>query len=152
MNHIDNFVEQVREIFKKTPDVRKQAQEISKALRLLISNPSLLEEIKSRGGAKPGRINLHIDSMYGHPEPGFCLMTSLTPKGKSTGGAKAHDHGASFVVYGVFEGAIKQTKYGWYYPNQSDLLSPQLQPAESFVQNKGEVAFFFPARYIIPQP
>lgn len=144
MTHIDNFVDQVRDIFKNTLDVRRQAQDIANALRVLIAEPSLLDEIKNRGGATPGRINLHIDNIYGHPEAGFCLMTSLTPKGKSTGGAKAHDHGASFVVYGVFKGAIKQTKYGWHYPKTSDLLSPQLRPMESFVQNAGEVAFFLP--------
>ena len=144
MTHIDNFVAQVRDVFKNTRDVRRQAQDIANALLVLIADPGLLDEIKNLGGATPGRINLHIDDLYGQPEAGFCLMTSLTPKGKSTGGAKAHDHGASFVVYGVFKGAIKQTKYGWYYPNPSDLLSPELRPTESFVQNAGEVAFFLP--------
>ena len=26
-----------------------------------------------------------------------------------------HDHGTTWVVYGVYQGAIEQTKWRWYY-------------------------------------
>lgn len=132
-------------MFATTPDARAQAQSISAHMRTLLSSPSLMEEIKQRGGGKPGRIDLHIDDTYGHPGPGFCLMTSLTPeKGKATGGARAHDHGASYVVYGVYKGAIEQTKYTWTYTDKSDLTAPELRPGDRFVQKEGEIAFFLP--------
>ncbi len=144
MGAIDQFVGAVRDVFANTKDARSQAHEISKHMKTLLAAPNLMAEIQERGGGKPGRINLHIDDKYGHPNPGFCLMTSLTPKGKATGGARAHDHGASYVVYGVFKGAIKQTKYTWAYDQDRDLTSPVLQAGDSFVQNVGDVAFFLP--------
>jgi hypothetical protein len=144
MGAIDRFVEATREIFANTPDARSQAHEIAGQMKTLLAAPGLLEEIEQKGGGKPGRINLHIDEEYGHPRPGFCLMTSLTPRGKKTGGARAHDHGASFVVYGVYKGAIEQTKYVWGYNENRDLTAPELKQGDQFVQNVGDVAFFLP--------
>ncbi len=144
MGAIENFVGAVREVFANTPDARSQAQGIAGEMKTLLSAPTLLEEIKAKGGGKPGRIDLHIDDAYGHPGPGFCLMTSLTPRGKATGGARAHDHGASFVVYGVYKGAIEQTKYTWAYTKDGDWTTPELRPADRFVQNTGDIAFFLP--------
>lgn len=144
MGAIDRFVAAVRDVFATTPDARAQAQGISAHMRTLLASPGLMEEIQQRGGGKPGRIDLHIDDTYGHPGPGFCLMTSLTPKGKATGGARAHDHGASYVVYGVYKGAIEQTKYTWAYTDKADLTAPELRAGERFVQNEGDIAFFLP--------
>ena len=144
MGAIDHFVGAVRDVFASTPDARGQAQQISGHMRTLLASPGLFDEIKQRGGGKPGRIDLDIDDTYGHPGPGFCLMTSLTPKGKATGGARAHDHGASYVVYGVLEGAIEQTKYTWTYSQAGDWTTPVLRPGDCFVQRKGDIAFFLP--------
>lgn len=144
MGAIDHFVGAVRDVFASTPDARSQAQKISAHMRTLLASPGLMEEIKLKGGGKPGRIDLHIDDKFGHPGPGFCLMTSLTPKGKSTGGARAHDHGASYVVYGVYKGAIEQTKYTWAYPDNADWTAPELRAGERFVQKEGQIAFFLP--------
>jgi hypothetical protein len=144
MGAIDHFVGAVTDVFASTPDARAQAQKISSHMKLLLSRPNLMEEIEQRGGGKPGRIDLHIDDKFGHPGPGFCLMTTLTPKGKATGGARAHDHGASFVVYGVYKGAIEQTKYTWVYAKEGDWTSPELRAGDRFVQKEGEVAFFLP--------
>lgn len=144
MAAIDQFVGAVRDIFANTRDARRQAKAIADQMKILLSAPNLMEEILERGGGKPGRINLHIDKDYGHPSPGFCLMTSLTPKGKATGGARAHDHGASFVVYGVYKGAIEQTKFTWGYNADRDLTTPELKQGDHFTQNVGDVAFFLP--------
>ena len=57
---------------------------------------------------------------------------------------RAHDHGASYVVYGVYRGAIEQTKYTWTYPTDGDWTGPVLEPGDCFVQNAGNVAFFLP--------
>jgi len=144
MGAIDHFVGAVRDVFASTPDARGQAQKISGHMKTLLASPNLMEEIMQRGGGKPGRIDLHIDDKHGHPGPGFCLMTSLTPKGKSTGGARAHDHGASYVVYGVYKGAIEQTKYTWAYSKQGDWTTPELRAGDCFVQKAGDIAFFLP--------
>ena len=144
MSAINKFVTAVRSVFASNPDAREQARLIGGHMKALLFSPQLLEEIEQRGGGRPGRIDLHIDDEYGHPGPGFCLMTSLTPKGKSTGGARAHDHGASYVVYGVYKGAIEQTKYTWSYPISGDWTAPELTQGEPFVQNVGDVAFFLP--------
>lgn len=144
MGTIDQFVGAVREVFANTKDARAQAQGIAKHMKVMLADPNLMQEIERKGGGKPGRIDLHIDDTYGHPGPGFCLMTSLTPKGKATGGARAHDHGASFVVYGVFKGAIEQTKYTWEYTKDGDFLAPELRPGKPFVQKEGDIAYFLP--------
>ncbi len=144
MGAIDQFVEAVRDVFANTSDARSQARGIATEMKTLLAAPGLLHEITERGGGKPGRIDLHIDDQYGHPGPGFCLMTSLTPRGKATGGAQAHDHGASYVVYGVFKGAIEQTKYNWRYNMDGDLKAPELEESERFVQREGDIAFFLP--------
>ena len=137
MSAIDHFVGAVRDVFANTPDARAQAHQIAGHMKTLLASSTLMEEIQQRGGGKPGRINLHIDDKHGHPGPGFCLMTSLTPKGKSTGGARAHDHGA-------YKGAIEQTKYTWTYPPSGDWTAPELKPGDCFVQKVGDVAFFLP--------
>lgn len=144
MGAIDRFVGAVRDVFASTPDARGQAQMISGHMRALLASPGLMAEIEQKGGGKPGRIDLHIDDKYGHPGPGFCLMTSLTPKGKATGGARAHDHGASYVVYGVYKGAIEQTKYTWAYSKAGDWTTPVLKAGDAFVQNEGDIAYFLP--------
>ena len=144
MGAIEHFVGAVRDVFAANKDARAQAQEISRHMRTLLASPNLMAEIEAKGGGKPGRIDLHIDDKFGHPGPGFCLMTSLTPKGKSTGGARAHDHGASYVVYGVYRGAIEQTKYTWTYDGSGDWTKPTLRPAEPFVQKQGDIAYFLP--------
>jgi hypothetical protein len=53
-----------------------------------------------------------------------------------------HDHGAGWVVYGTYEGAIQQTRWSWDYSN--GLLQPRLVPKEPFVQTAGQVAYFLP--------
>jgi hypothetical protein len=112
----------------------------------LLATPGLMEEINRRAGGHAGRIDLHVDEEYGHPGPGFCLMTSIPGPGpdEGPGGRLPHDHGASYVVYGVYKGAIEQVKYRWTYPKAGSWTSPELKESERFVQRKGEVAFFLP--------
>ena len=54
-----------------------------------------------------------------------------------------HDHGAAWVVYGVYEGAIEQTKWRWFFPGEG-VDTPQIKTTGSFVQKDGSVAFFLP--------
>jgi hypothetical protein len=54
-----------------------------------------------------------------------------------------HDHGAAWVVYGVYDGEIKQTKFRWFYPGEG-VDSVQIKETGDFVQRDGKVAFFLP--------
>ena len=54
-----------------------------------------------------------------------------------------HDHGNTWVVYGIYKGAIEQTKWRWSYP-ETDRTSPEIKPVESWVQGPGDIAFFLP--------
>ena len=71
---------------------------------------------------------------------GFLLMCGVQRPGQDNA---PHDHGDSWVVYGVYKGAIEQTKWRWVYPD-SDWTSPEIKSAENYVQKEGEVAFFLP--------
>ena len=54
-----------------------------------------------------------------------------------------HDHGAAWVVYGVYDGAIEQRKWRWFYPGEG-VDTPQIKETGDFVQENGTVAFFMP--------
>lgn len=141
---IDSFVAGARQVYAGSDDARAQARGIAAELQVLLAQPDLMHEIEAIADGRTGRIDLHIDDEFGHPGAGFCLMTSINRAGKRTGGARAHDHGASYVVYGVRRGAIEQTKYTWGYDDAGDRTAPVLKPGDCFVQNAGEVAFFLP--------
>ena len=112
-------------------------------MQRLLSVPGWLEEkinLPDEGGF--GRSNLYVDEEYGHPDPGFLVMCSVQRPGQSN---KPHDHGASWVVYGVYKGAIEQRKYRWAYPEGPiTSSSPKLLESERYLQGEGEVAFFLP--------
>src|SRR6266852_2525307 len=73
-------------------------------MRELLAVPGWLEEkLQSLPKGGYGRVDLHMDDKYGHPEPGFLAMCSA-----------------------------------------QDWTSPELKPAERYVQREGEVAFFLP--------
>lgn len=141
---IEKFVADVREIFAALKDPRAQAQAAARRMKELLAKSGLMEEIRQRAGGRLGRVDLHIDEEYGYPGPGFCLMTSLPGAGEDAGGRWPHDHGASYVVYGVYKGAIAQGKYRWTFPGEGLWTSPELKESERFVQREGEVAFFLP--------
>ena len=54
-----------------------------------------------------------------------------------------HDHGAAWVVYGVYQGAIRQRKWRWHYRGEG-VDRPQIKETGSFLQKDGAVAFFLP--------
>ena len=120
---LGTFVEDVRQIFAKTKDPRAQAQQVARHMKELLNVPGWLEE----------HINLPA-------EGGFLLMCGIQRPGQDN---LPHDHGTTWVVYGVYQGAIEQTKWRWSYP-EIDRTSPELKPLESWVQGSGDIAFFLP--------
>jgi predicted metal-dependent enzyme (double-stranded beta helix superfamily) len=138
---LERFIADVQQVFASTKDPRAQAQAVAKHMQELLTVPGWLdEELQSLPQSGYGRVDLHIDEEYGHPEPGFLAMCSAQRPGQDN---SPHDHGASWVVYGVYKGAIEQTKWRWVYP-EHDWTSPELKPAERHVQAEGAVAFFLP--------
>lgn len=143
------FIADIQQVFDTTRDPRSQAHNVAQHMQQLLAVPGCLDaelDLSSRQGF--GRVNLHLDDRYGHPGPGFLVMCALLPpsgqakKGLTRG--TPHDHGASWVAYGIYQGAIEQTTYHWVYPPEGQRTSPLLQERERFVQSVGDVAFFLP--------
>ncbi len=63
-----------------------------------------------------------------------------------------HDHGTSFVVYGVFKGATQQVKFRWACPDNGDRKTPGLKEYDRFTQNTGQAAFFLPGEIHMTGP
>lgn len=141
---LEGFIADIRQVFASNKDPRAQAQGVAMHMKGLLAVPGWLEErigLPPEGGF--GRKDLYVDEEYGHPGPGFLVMCSIQGPGAGGPGATPHDHGASWVVYGVYKGAIEQTKFRWAYP-EGAWTSPQLEEVGKLVQRDGEVAFFLP--------
>ena len=113
---VDEFIDDVRGIFDATQDPLAQAKGVAEKMEVLLTTPGWLEErleLPDEGGY--GRYDLHLDEDYGHPGGGFWLMASVQKPDQDN---LPHDHGAAWVVYGVYQGAIKQTKFRWFYPGE----------------------------------
>ena len=138
---VDAFLDDVKEIFASSKDALVQAQTVADCLKKLLAVPGWLEEridLPEEGGF--GRYDLHYNESVGHPNPGYYFMCTVQKPGQDN---LPHDHGAAWVVYGVYEGAIEQNKWRWAYPGEG-VDSPQIVPAGSFVQRDGAVAMFMP--------
>ena len=138
---VDAFIDDVRDIFDATQDPLAQASGVAERMELLLKTPGWLEErleLPDEGGY--GRYDLHLDEDYGHPGGGFWLMASVQKPDQDN---LPHDHGNAWVVYGVYDGAIKQTKWRWFYPGEG-VDSITLQETGDFTQKDGKVAFFLP--------
>jgi hypothetical protein len=144
----DHLIADIQQVFATTPDPRVQAEKVAGHMQRLLAIPGCLDErldLSSKAGF--GRVNLHLDETYGHPGPGFLVMCAFLPPSrqatKSLTRGTPHDHGASWVAYGIYQGAIEQTTYHWQHPD-GQRTAPLLAEKERFVQNVGEVAFFLP--------
>ena len=138
---MDAFLDDVRQVFASSNDPLTQAQAVAGHLKELLAVPGWLEEridLPKEGGF--GRKELHLEEESGHPGPGWLLMCSVQAPGQDN---LPHDHGAAWVVYGVYEGAIEQTKWRWFYPGEG-VKSPQIKETGRFVQKNGSTAFFLP--------
>lgn len=144
---LEQFIADIRGVFASIKDNPKaQAQAIAAHMEKILAVPDWLEEkIKAPTEGGFSRADLYLDPEFGHPGPGFLVMCSIQDPNRDPrlGGGIPHDHGASFVVYGTYKGAIEQTKYRWFYP-EGAWTSPRLQESERFVQRAGQVAFFLP--------
>jgi predicted metal-dependent enzyme (double-stranded beta helix superfamily) len=144
---VEAFIEDVRQAFSSTKDPRSQAQAIARHLTELLAVPGWAEEkLRKQAEAGGGALDLHVDEKLGHPgpdtTPGFKLMCSLS-QGTVPTVNTPHDHGAGFVVYGVYQGENEHTTWRWTHP-EGDHISTQLSPQTTFKLTAGQVAFFLP--------
>ena len=136
---LDDFVKDLRNVFATHPDLTGRANGVAEVLEHLLQVGGWVQELLDKGGydALPG--STYTDDEYGHPGPGFHITCGAQQRDQANA---PHDHGAGWVAYGTYEGAIQQTRWGWDY--DKGLLKPQLVAKASFVQEPGEVAYFLP--------
>jgi hypothetical protein len=136
---LEEFVQDLQQSFASHEDLVGRANAVAEVLEHLLKVGGWVQDLLDKGGydALPGAV--YTDSTYGHPAPGFHITCSAQTPGQE---GSPHDHGAGWVVYGTYKGAIEQTRWGWDY--SEGLQFPQLVPHESFVQNDGQVAYFLP--------
>lgn len=138
---VETFVEAAREAMRTETDVREQARLVAAAAEELLAADGWFEDAVDFDGDRE-KVVFHEDQDVGHPDPGFVVRGSVTPPAVLTGGNTPHDHGASFVVYGVYEGQMEQTRYTWDYGD--DVTDPQLTESMQYVQTPGEASFILP--------
>jgi predicted metal-dependent enzyme (double-stranded beta helix superfamily) len=138
---MEAFVQDVKDIFKTERDPHKQAKAVAAHMKELLAVPGWLEEklqLPEEGGY--GRFDLYLDEDSGHPGNGWYLMASIQKPGQDN---LPHDHGVTWVVYGVYQGAIRQRKWRWAFPGEG-VSQAQIVEHGSFVQRDGTVAYFMP--------
>lgn len=138
---MEAFVEDVKDIFRTEQDPHKQAKAVSAHMQELLAVPGWLEEklgLGEEGGY--GRYDLYLDEDSGHPGNGWYLMATIQKPGQDN---LPHDHGVTWVVYGVYQGAIRQRKWHWAFPGEG-VDQAQIVEHGQFVQRDGTVAYFMP--------
>ncbi len=138
---MEAFVEDVEDVFRNEKDIHAQAKTVSEYLKKLLAVPGWLEEkleLKEEGGY--GRFSLHLDEESGHPGNGWWLMASVQKPGQDN---LPHDHGVTWVVYGVYKGSIQQRKWRWAFPGEG-VDQAQIKESGRFIQKPGAVAYFLP--------
>ena len=136
----EQFIEDVRGAFAATDDSRGQAQAIADHLRRMFANG--WPQNSPKMGHGNGTFLIHRDAEYGHPNPGFMIMAYRQgPQPESP--PAPHDHGASFVVYGVAAGSNTQTRFAWRYSSDT-AQPPELEATQQHLQRPGQASYFLP--------
>lgn len=136
---LDQFTADIRKAFNDNKGVPARPNAVTVLMQRLLASGGWIQERLDTGGYDALGGSIYIDPEVGDPRPGFHITCrAATPDFYRP----LHDHGAGWFVYGVYEGAIEQTRYGWDYA--AGPLNPKLIPREQFVQQMGEVAYFLP--------
>ncbi len=136
---LDEFVKDLQRAFASHPDLVGRANAVTEVLEHLLKVGGWVQEMIDQGGYEslPGAV--YTDKEYGHPGPGFHITCGAQKPGQTNA---PHDHGAGWVAYGTYEGAIQQIRWAWDY--SAGVHEPRLVAKESFVQQPGDVAYFLP--------
>lgn len=132
------FIDDVRDVFRSTPNPSVQAERVADLTAELISVRGWLEEeLNAMDGDQIRLASLYVDDDYGHPEPGFRITAGRIDPGEEPARSHlAHDHGLAWVVYSTYSGQREQTTYGWAY---DDAGMPHLEETTRIVQHEGDV-------------
>ncbi len=136
---LDQFVADLRATFANGELLPAKATSVAAVLQRLLGLGGWVQRRLDAGGYDALGGSVYTDADYGYPGPGFHITCGADTLSQYR---PPHDHGAGWVVYGVYKGAIEQTRYGWDY--SAGNLAPQFVPRTSFVQKAGEVAYFLP--------
>jgi predicted metal-dependent enzyme (double-stranded beta helix superfamily) len=136
---LDEFVADLQRAFASHEDLVGRANAVADVLEYLLRVGGWVQELLDKGGYDALLGGAYTDSTYGHPAAGFHITCSAQKPGQAN---SPHDHGAGWVAYGTYTGAIEQTRWGWDY--SSGLLRPRLFAKEAFVQRPGQAAYFLP--------
>jgi hypothetical protein len=136
---LEEFVRDLQQSFASHDDLIGRANAVAETVQRLLRVGGWVQELIDQGGygALPGGV--YTDPTHGHPSAGFHITCGAQAAGQAN---NPHDHGAGWVVYGTYEGAIEQTRWAWDYSN--GVLAPRLVATGSFVQHPGDVAYFLP--------
>ncbi len=138
---MEAFIEDVRDVFRNEQDPHVQAKTVSAFLKRLLAVSGWLEEKLELGEEEGyGRFSLHLDEETGHPGNGWWLMASVQKPGQDN---LPHDHGVTWVVYGIYKGSIRQRKWRWAFPGEG-VDHAQIVESGQFTQHDGDVAYFLP--------
>jgi predicted metal-dependent enzyme (double-stranded beta helix superfamily) len=136
---LDQFTADIRKAFDDNKGVPGRPDAVATLMQQLLANGGWIQERLDAGGYGALSGSVYVDAEVGDPRPGFHITCRAATPGFYR---PPHDHGAGWVVYGVYEGAIEQTRYAWDYA--AGPLSPKLIPKGKFLQKVGEVAYFLP--------
>ena len=136
---LDQFTADIRKAFNENKGVPARPNAVAAVIQHLLTSGGWIQERLNSGGYDALGGSVYNDSQVGDPQPGFHVTCRAATPGFYR---PLHDHGAGWVVYGVYEGAIEQVRYGWDYGE--GLLNPRLISKGTFVQEAGEVAYFLP--------
>ncbi len=136
---LDQFTADIRQAFNRNTGVPARPNAVAALMQHLLASGGWIQDRLNTGGYDALGGSIYSDAQVGDPLPGFHITCRAATPGFYR---PLHDHGAGWVVYGVYEGAIEQVRYGWDYA--AGPLNPRLIPKGKFVQRAGEVAYFLP--------
>ena len=134
---LQDFVRDLRAEFSAHDDLVGRSNGVAAVLEHLLSVGGWVQELIDKGAALPG--STYVDDEAGDPAPGFHITCGAQKLGQTN---DPHDHGAGWVVYGTYSGAIEQTRWGWDYSD--GLHKPRLVAQTGFLQPAGQAAYFLP--------
>ena len=163
---LERFISDARDEIKADPDPHVHAHRIADHLRQLLAGPEGWLEAKFAQMPPPPQqgvtaYRLHKDDEVGFPTPGLTVLGHIF-KGGNQG--PIHDHGPSWVVYGVYKGEVTQKRYrradgdlkgaraGGWRDDQAEGVD--IQSLEEFVQKPGEVTVIWHGQQhaMVPTP
>ena len=134
------FIADLRDVFATHRDSVQQAHNVAALMRRAFE--SGWPENSEKFGDGNGTFEIYRDTEYGHPGPGFVVLTYRQGPQEIKRPAP-HDHGVCWVAYGVKSGGNTQTRYAYRHVSD-DSEMPAFQVVEVMEQGAGDVHYILP--------